>query len=70
MANKRVRFPKEGLVEPEQQHVGPGEQFVDGTSDVEGHSWTNPAPPTEFSKRTPSTGGELMPDDEPGPRGR
>lgn len=67
MTNKRIRLPKEGLLKPEKGHVGPGEQFVDGTSDVEGHSWSNPAPPTDFSKRTPSGGGELTPtgDKEP-----
>ena len=64
MTNKRIRLPREGLVEPEHGRVGPGEQFIDGTSDVEGHGWTNPAPPTDFSKRTPSSGGELTPDDE------
>lgn len=69
MTNKRIRFPKEGLVEPEKR-TPPGDPFIDGTADVEGHSWTNPAPPTDFSKRTPSTGGELTPDDEPGPKGR
>lgn len=61
MTSKRIRLPKEGLVEPDKR-VPAG--FVDGTSDVEGHSWTNPAPPIDFSKRTPSGGGELTPKDD------
>lgn len=63
MTDKRIRLPREGLVEPEQLRVGPGEQFVDDT-DVEGHSWTNPAPPVDFGPRTPSTGGELVDESE------
>ena len=65
MSDKRIRLPREGLIEPEQQRPGPGEQFIDDT-DVEGHSWSNPAPPVDFGKGTPSAGGELTPkDDEP-----
>ena len=70
MNTKRIRLPKEGLVEPEHR-VGPGESFIDGTSDVQGHAWTNPAPPIDFSPRTPTHGGELLPsepDEEPGKR--
>jgi hypothetical protein len=67
MSNKRIRFPKEGLVGPGQP-VGPGEGFIDGTTDVEGHAWTNPAPPVDFSKGMPSKGGEVVSsDDTPGP---
>jgi hypothetical protein len=62
MSNKRIRFPREGLVEPEHQ-VGPGEHFIDETKDVQGHSWTNPAPPIDFSPQTPTHGGELLPTD-------
>ena len=62
MDNKRIRLPKERLVEPE--HVGPGEKFIDETRDVEGHSWTNPAPPIDFSPRLPTHGGEAVPTDE------
>ena len=66
MTNKRIQLPKEGL----QPHApGPGEHFIDET-DVEGHGWTNPAPPIDFSPRTPTHGGELLPtdgNDEPGP---
>ncbi len=58
MTNKRNRLPKEGLVRPEE--LGPGEKFIDET-DVEGHGWVNPAPPIDFSKGTPSRGGELEP---------
>jgi hypothetical protein len=58
MTNKRIQLPKEGL----QPHApGPGEHFIDET-DVEGHGWTNPAPPVDFSPRTPSHGGELTED--------
>jgi hypothetical protein len=63
MTNKRIRLPKEGLVEPEHGHVGPGEHLIDQT-DVEGHGWTHPAPPIDFSPRSPSTGGELTPDSD------
>ena len=69
MSNKRIRLPKDGLIEPEQR-TGPGERFIDET-DVEGHSWVSPAPPAEFTKRSPSHGGELTPtedDLEGGPR--
>jgi hypothetical protein len=62
MTNKRIRLPKEGLVEPGQR-VGPGESFIDGTTDVQGHAWTNPAPPIDFSPRMPTQGGELVPTD-------
>lgn len=61
MTNKRIRLPKEGLVGPEE--LGPGEKrFIDET-DVEGHAWANPAPPVDFSKGTPTHGGELEPTD-------
>lgn len=66
MTNKRIQLPKEGLLP---QAPGPGEQFLDET-DVEGHGWANPAPPIDFSPRTPTRGGELLPtddNDEPGP---
>ena len=56
MTNKQIRLPKESV-------VGPGEaRFIDDT-DVEGHGWTNPAPPVDFNPRTPTHGGELLPDD-------
>ena len=57
MSNKRIRLPKDGLVGPEDA------RFIDGTSDVEGHGWTNPAPPIDFTKGTPGHGGELLPTD-------
>lgn len=62
MTNKRIRLPKEGLVEPEQRVPS---EFVDQT-DVEGHSWTNPAPPIDFGPKSPTHGGELT-DDEAAP---
>lgn len=58
MLNKRIRLPREGLVGPEDRS-----KFIDGTPDVEGHGWVNPAPPASFTKRTPSHGGELLPTD-------
>jgi hypothetical protein len=63
MTNKRIRLPREGIVGPEEA------RFIDET-DVEGHGWTNPAPPVDFGKGTPTHGGELLPadtDDDPGP---
>jgi hypothetical protein len=62
MTNKRIRRPNEGIVGPEDaREVGPGEaRFVDET-DVEGHGWVNPAPPIDFTKRSPTQGGELEP---------
>ena len=32
----------------------------DATSDVQGHSFVNPAPPADFSKPGPSSGGEFV----------
>lgn len=58
MNNKRIRLPKEGLVSPEKRIRH--DDFIDGT-DVEGHSWTNPAQPVDFSKGTPTHGGEYGP---------
>ena len=64
MTNKRIRLPKEGLGPEEARQVGPGEaRFLDET-DVEGHGWTNPAPPIDFRHRTPTGGGELEPGNE------
>jgi hypothetical protein len=61
MTNKRIRLPREGIVGPEGARLGPDEaRFLDET-DVEGHAWTNPAPPVDFSKGAPSRGGELDP---------
>jgi hypothetical protein len=98
MTNKRIRLPKDGLVEPavgdgedfqgrddyqgrddvqghglgepdknvkSQAAVGDGEDFqgrddYQGRDDVQGHSFVNPAPPADFSKRGPSSGGEFV----------
>ncbi|HEX2755716.1 MAG TPA: hypothetical protein VHM48_09645 [Candidatus Limnocylindrales bacterium] len=58
MTNKRIQLPKDGL-------IGPGEQLTDdGGEDVEGHGFANPAPPADFSKRSPSTGGDFAPTGE------
>jgi len=59
MTNKRIRLPKEGLVEPGEHRKSP---YID--ADVEGHGFVNPAPPAGFSKRSPSSGGEFVPTDD------
>jgi hypothetical protein len=56
MTNKRIRLPKEGLIEPEDVRL------ID--ADVEAHGWANPAPPADFSHRSPSQGGEAVPSDD------
>ena len=64
MTNKRSHGPKEGLVGPgEARQVGPGEASFIDENDVEGHGWTNPAPPIDFKYRSPTGGGELEPGD-------
>ena len=65
MTNKRIRLPKEGLVGPEDPSpVGDG--FIDGSKDVQGHGFPNPAPPADFDRHGAGHGGEAMPrvDDE------
>lgn len=65
MSNKRIRLPREGIVGPgEARSIGPGEAGLISETDVEGHGWVNPAPPIDFSKGTPSQGGELVPTDK------
>lgn len=59
MTNKRIRLPKEGLVEPETLR----RDAIEG-DDVEGHGFVNPAPPAGFSRRSPSSGGEAIPTDD------
>ena len=60
MANKRIRLPKEGVVaSDDSKGLGP-----DTDTDVEGHGFFNPAPPADFSRRTPSSGGDAIPTDE------
>jgi hypothetical protein len=58
MTNKRMRLPKEGVIEPDQQ---PTDSEPDGGQDVEGHGFPMPAPPADFAGRSPSQGGELVP---------
>ena len=65
MTNKRIRLPKEGLIEP-QQGKGPAEQFLDVSDDVQGHGFPLPAPPADFTKTTAGHGGELEPGDARG----
>jgi hypothetical protein len=61
MSNKRMRLPREGVVEPDQpsRNTEP-----DGGEDVEGHGFPMPAPPAEYAPRSPSQGGELVPTDD------
>ena len=61
MTNKQIRLPREGLRGPE-DGAPAGDGFIDGT-DVEGHGWTNPAPPIDLNPRMPTHGGELFPTD-------
>ena len=58
MTNKRIRLPKEGVVASDDpKSLGP-----DTDTDVEGHGFVNPAPPADFSPRTPSSGWRGHPD--------
>jgi len=60
MSNKRIRLPREGVVASEDsKSLGP-----DADTDVEGHGFPNPAPPSDFLRRTPSSGGDAIPTDE------
>ena len=61
MAIKKMRLPKEGVVASEDRTATLG---PDTDTDVEGHGFVNPAPPAGFSKRSPSSGGEIVPTDE------
>jgi len=66
MTNKRIRLPKEGFL-PEGRSQHP--YGIDDDQDVEGHGFVNPAPPADFSKRSPSTGGEFTPTEDEGETG-
>ena len=57
MTNKRMRLPKEGIIEPEERS-SPG---LDRGEDVEGHGFPNPAPPPISP---PPGGGEIVPTDD------
>ena len=48
------------------QRVTQDPAAIDGDEDVEGHGFVNPAPPVDFAKRGPSSGGESLPNDEDG----
>jgi hypothetical protein len=56
---KRIKLPKDSLVEPEESR-GP-EGFID-EGDVEGHGMPVTAPPS-LGQQLPSHGGELTPTD-------
>jgi hypothetical protein len=60
MTNKRIRLPKENVVEPE----GARSSGFIGDDDVTGHLFPNPAPPADLTRRSPSQGGEIVPTDE------
>jgi hypothetical protein len=65
MSNKRIRLPKEGLQGPDLR-MAQNPAAADEAEDVEGHGFVNPAPPADFSKRGPSSGGESLRNDEDG----
>ncbi len=44
-------------------YQGKGDDYQ-GKGDVEGHAFVNPAPPADFSKPGPSSGGEFVRNDE------
>jgi hypothetical protein len=62
MTDKKMRLPKENLVEPEER--GPA-QYI-GTDDVEGHGLPV-TPPPAMPNRSPGHGGEVVSDDQAGP---
>jgi hypothetical protein len=61
MTDKKMRLPKEGLVQPEER-TGSGESIT-GTDDVEGHGLPV-TPPPFMPQRSPGHGGEAVPTDE------
>lgn len=61
MTNKRIRLPREGLVWPEDRLRA--QDFIDGTTDVEGHGLPITAPPS-FGRLTRGHGGEAIPTPE------
>jgi hypothetical protein len=68
MADKRIKLPREGLIDPRQRT--PGEQFIDINDDVQGHGLPLPAPPASFLKRGPGHGGEALPTEDQEPETR
>jgi hypothetical protein len=63
MTNKRMRLPREGVIEPEQPSK-PSTPGAPDSEDVEGHGFANPAPPSDFVPRSPSQGGDIVPTEE------
>jgi hypothetical protein len=61
MTTKRIRLPKEELVDPRQRT--PGEQFIDISDDVQGHGFALPAPPA-ILPRGAGHGGEAVPTED------
>lgn len=58
--NKKIKLPKDGLVEPE-SGARQGDFIGD---DVEGHGLPTTAPPSGLAPRTPGHGGEAIPDED------
>ena len=56
MDKKHMKFPKEGLVEPEEVRIT--------GDDVEGHGLPLTAPPSLGPQRGPGHGGEVTPESE------
>ena len=61
MSDKKMRLPKEGLVQPEER-TRSGENIT-GTDDVEGHGLPV-TPPPFMPQRSPGHGGEAVPTDD------
>ncbi len=57
---KKIKLPKEGLIEPEEGTRG-GDGFID-ENDVEGHGLPVTAPPS-IGQHGPGHGGEVTPTD-------
>ena len=59
MTSRRIRLPKENVNEGDTKRT----DYI-GDDDVTGHGFPMPAPPVDFSPRTPSQGGEIVPSDD------
>jgi hypothetical protein len=60
---KKIQLPKEHLIEPEEAAA---RHLID-ENDVEGH--VVPPTPESLMRRLPSTGGEIVEDDDQSPNG-
>jgi hypothetical protein len=59
MTDKKMRLPKEGLVQPEER----ANSNIGSTDDVEGHGLPV-TPPPFMPQRSPGHGGEAVPTDD------